>query len=141
MRKLFIGVGMVLALGLVANVALSDQTIPFPFYQHGWDLMSFWSVTNDATSVETVTVTIYGLRTSDGSTHFSTTSAIDPGMCWQSATYGGWWTHGAGSGYGKYEITDCTAKTVHLWGAVFAIVTGMQPGYTVIMPANPYGTP
>ena len=135
MKKLLVGVSMVLVLGLVANVALSDETIPFPFWQHGWSIMSFWSIVNVDTA--NVTVTINGLLT-DGTPHFSTTATIAPNTAWQPATYEGWYGAGDGFGFGNYGI-QATGDVVYLWGAVFALLSNMQPGYTIVMPGNPYG--
>jgi hypothetical protein len=146
MKKLFIGTAMVLVLGLVANIAFTDESVPFPFWQHGWAIMSFWSVTNAAPARSSAIVTINMLRT-DGTLHFSTTGVVDGGTAWQLSTdqadqggQRGWFTAGNGAGFGRYDIVSDT-DTVYLWGAVFANLGNMQPGYTIVMPGNPYGIP
>jgi hypothetical protein len=138
MKKLFVGVAVVLVLGLMANVAFTSETVPFPFWQHGWAIMSFWSITNSAES-GSATVTINLLK-ADGTPHFSTTNTIAGGTAWQASTdeAEGWYTGGNGAGFGVYDIVSDT-DTVYLWGAVFSNLGNMQPGYTIVMPGNPYG--
>lgn len=138
MKKVLVGVTMVLALALVANVAFSDETVPFPFWQHGWSIMAFWSVTNAGT--QPCTVTIQMLQT-DGSLHCSTTSTIQPDNAWQPFSGDtSWYDCGNGLGWGKY-IVQSTEDATYLWGAVLADLGNSQPGYTIILPGNPYGIP
>jgi hypothetical protein len=138
MKKSLVVLGMVVALGMVANVAFSDETVWFPFWQHGLGIMSFWSVTNSHPT-QTVTVTINQLLI-DGTLHDSTTSTIAAGTCWQPGSYDTWFDQGDGAGFGSYVIQS-TVDSVYLWGCVFAITADSQPGYTVILPQNPYGVP
>ena len=138
MKKLFVGVAMVLVLGLVANVAFTDEIVPFPLWQHGWAIMSFWSVSNNAAS-GSATVTINLLK-ANGTLWFSTTGTVVAGQAWQPSTAEAWYTAGNGVGFGNYTIVS-TTDSVYLWGAVYASLSNMQPGYTVILPQNPYGVP
>jgi len=135
MKKLMIGLSMVLALALVANVAFTDEDVIFPFWQHGWAIMSFWSISNDGTLDSTVTV---NMLATDGSLHFSTTAVVAPGTAWQLTTAEAWYTAPDGVGFGNYQIVG-TEDAVYLWGAVFALLADSQPGYTIILPGNPYG--
>ncbi len=146
MKKLFAGISMVLVLGLVANFALADETVPFPYWQHGWAIMSFWSVSNMASSptetaaTATVTINLYD-ATADGALFASTTGTIEPGKAWMIGSADAWWGEeslGNGYGFGTYAI-QATTDTIYLWGAVFANLGTSQPGYTVILPKNPYG--
>lgn len=145
MKKLLVGVTMVLALSLVANVALSDEVVPFPFWQHGWGIMAYWSVFNNDT-VESVTVTINGYNNADGALVMSTTATLAPQQSWQPFTAEQWfidqWTADQVVGYGNYSIIGVT-DSVFLWGCIYSEVNingqPFQPGYTVILPDNPYG--
>jgi hypothetical protein len=138
MKKLFVGVTLVLVLGLMANVAFTDETVPFPFWQHGWAIMSFWSLVNSA-DTGTANVTINLLR-ADGTPHFTVSHDLPAGQAWQLSTdtAEGWYTGGNGAGFGTYDIISDT-DSLYLWGAVFANLGNMQPGYTIVMPGNPYG--
>ena len=143
MKKLSIGLAMVLSLVLVANVAFTNESVPFPFWQHGWAIMSFFAVTNDGAAPATVTITMLN---ADGSLRQATTNSVTNGTAWQTdtATWSGWYTAGNGSGFGYYDITSAENAT-YLWGCCYALVTSAggnsQPGYTVILPGNPYGQP
>jgi hypothetical protein len=145
MKKVVIGVAMVLALGMVANV-FADETVPFPFWQHGWAIMSFWSISNYGTGAEAADVTI-SMLLADGTEHAVTSGNVLPGRAWQVSTAEEWYTTGAygdGAGFGTYEITfpgGTSTDTVYLWGAVYADLGTSQPGYTIILPGNPYGVP
>ncbi len=135
MKKLFVGVAMVLILGLVANVAFTDENVPFPFWQHGWNIMAFWSIVNNGTLDATITI---NMLNTDGTLHFSTTGTIGGGGAWQPATYEGWYTAGDGFGFGNYDMV-ASEDEIYLWGAVFSALADSSPGYTVVMPGNPYG--
>jgi hypothetical protein len=148
MKKLFVGITMVLALTFVANVALSDEVVPFPFWQHGWGIMAYWSVYNSS-AIDTVTVTINGYNNADGLLVMSTTATVGPEVSWQPFSAEQWfidqWTADQVVGYGNYTIeapTGATGDVVYLWGCIYSEVMGnvpFQPGYTVILPDNPYG--
>ena len=149
MKKLMVAVSMVLAMGLVANVALSDETIPFPFWQHGSGIYCFWSISN-TNDTDTVTVTIELLR-GNGDAFLSTTSTVDPETAWQPGSYETWFSEESGGasgfGWGRYHVNnggfdDLAHDCVTLWGAVLGFAAdGTQPGYTIILPGNPYGSP
>jgi len=127
----------------VIGVALCDQTIPFPYWQHGAGVTTFWSVTNYGCTAP-VNVTIHLLRV-DGTEAVAINSTLTDGQCWQPDTAswgGGWYTVGDLAGFGLYEIVadlDCA----YLWSAVYGLLwTGSgQTGFTVVMPQNPYGVP
>jgi len=142
MKKVLAFMGLAALMALVVGVALSDQTIPFPYWQHGAGVSTFWSVTNYGCVANPITVTIQ-LNNVDGSLVQATTGTINNGQSWQPDTAswgGGWYTSGDRGGYGKYVITaplDCA----YLWGAVYGLLPAGQTGFTVIMPGNPYGMP
>lgn len=145
MKKLFIGVGMVLMLGLVANVAFSDETVPFPYWQHGWTLQSFWSCVNAGATDVTITIEMY--KSTDGLLNASTVGTLAPDEAWLPDTsVGSWYTDQVppgdqNAGAGLYKITSAH-DNVYLWGCVYSylVPSGQgQPGFTVVMPGNPYG--
>jgi hypothetical protein len=137
MKKLFLGVMMAMALGLVANVAFTDEVVPFPFWQHGWSIMSFWSIANVNDSMSDVSVTVNMLK-ADGSLFCATTNTVAAGQAWFPGTSDSWYNCGNGMGYGTFDIA-ATTDSVYLWSAIYANLGTSQPGYTIVMPANPYG--
>jgi hypothetical protein len=140
MKKGLLVISMVVVLGLVANMAFTDETVPFPFWQHGWAIMSFWSITNVAGGTDAV-VTV-NMLAADGVLHASTTGTVISGQAWQISSAEAWYDDtgaGDGAGFGTYEIAT-TADTIYLWGAVYADLGTSQPGYTIILPGNPYGS-
>ena len=151
MKKLTIALAMVLCMGLVANVALSDETVPFPFWQHGSQILTFWSIANTHPTSD-VTVTIEMLSPA-GVQHCATTSTIAASSAWQPGTYEDWYQNYTGfpggnidgTGFGLYKIdvpgTTADFDCVHVWAAVLAVTADSQPGYTIINPGNPYGIP
>lgn len=125
---------MVMAVG----VAIGDELVPFPFWQHGAGVTTFWSISHTGTSYPIVTISLYK---ADGSFVQATTSTVNPGTAWMpdTAKWGQWYTMGMSSGFGYYEIAS-TEDTVYLWGCVYGILTGQgQTGFTIVMPQNPYG--
>jgi len=141
MKKVLSLVGLAALMALVVGVALSDQTIPFPFWQHASGCTTFWSIANYGCSTG-VTVTI-NLLDAAGVLVQSTTSTINNGMAWlpDTATWGGgWYTKGDNLGFGVYQLT-ANADCVYLWAAVYGLLPQGQTGFTIIMPQNPYGVP
>jgi len=126
----------------IPNPNTPDETVPFPFWQHGWGITTFWSISDRLSEADAV-VTI-NLLNGAGELNMNPEYAQDPinGAAWQPTTADEWYTGDSGAGYGVYEI-DNDYDTVYLWGAVFALVENplMSPGYHVVMPGNPYGTP
>jgi hypothetical protein len=133
--------GLAALMAMVVGVALSDETIPFPFWQHASGVTSFWSITNYGCA-NPVTVTI-NLLDGDGNLVQATTGTIDDGKAWlpDTATWGGgWYTSGDSLGFGLYQL-DADADCVYLWEACYGLLPQGQTGFTVIMPLNPYGVP
>lgn len=141
MKKAVVLFGMVLALGMVANVALSDETVIFPFWQKGYGLQTFYSVANGGGTNMTVTVEQLNF---DGSFHSSTTATVLPGTCWAPDTGLEGWCTTDGLGFGRYIIV-ASEDACHTWSCLYSwvpdIVPGVaaQPGFTMTMPGNPYG--
>ncbi|MBN1297143.1 hypothetical protein JXA80_10215 [bacterium] len=139
MKKAFVAIAMVLVFGLMANVALTDETVPFPFWQHGFSIQGFWSIVNAGTQPATVTINLFDGAT--GNWLISTTATVNAGAAWQPGTAEAWYDIGDNYGFGNYDI-QATEDEIYLWGAVFANLVatgGGQPGYTIVMPGNPYG--
>ncbi|MBN1297141.1 hypothetical protein JXA80_10205 [bacterium] len=56
------------------------------------------------------------------------------------STSEGWYSVGENFGFGNYDI-QASEDAIYLWSAVFANLVatgGGQPGYTIVMPGNPY---
>jgi len=141
MKKVLSLVGLAALMALVVGVALSDQTIPFPFWQHASGVTTFWSITNYGCTTP-VTVTI-GMYDAGGTLVQATTSTVQNGMAWMpdTATWGGgWYTSGDQLGFGLYSII-ANNNCVYLWAAVYGLLPAGQTGFTIIMPQNPYGMP
>lgn len=141
MKKILSLLGLAALMAMVVGVALSDQTVPFPFWQHASGVTTFWSITNYGCT-DQITVTINLLRP-DGSLVQATTGTIDNGLAWQPDTAswgGGWYTSGDELGYGIYQMV-ANADCVYLWAAVYGLLPQGQTGFTIIMPGNPYGVP
>jgi hypothetical protein len=136
-------VGLLLALSAImmiaVGIAIGDETVPFPFWQHGWGCTTFWSASQyGGSSDAVVTVTLLGL---DGTQIASTTGTVAEGTAWapDSGSWGGWYTQGNAFGFGLYQVTS-TMDTVYLWGCIYGgLSPSGQAGYTLVMPANPYG--
>jgi len=144
MKKAFVAVAMMLVLGLMANVALTDETVPFPFWQHSYGLATFWSISNAGATAASAVVTI---NLFDGVTNLlvaSTTATVAPGAAWMPDSQWSspsWYTAPEGMGFGNFDI-EATTDTVYLWACVYTDLTGSNggiPGYTIVMPGNPYG--
>ncbi len=141
MKKLTLALGLIAVLGLVANVAFTDETVSFPYWQHtgSFNLSTFFSITN-AASGNSATVTI-NLLDADGNLVQATTGTVDPGTGWfpDTALWQGWYTGSDNGGFGTFDIVS-TTDTVSLWGCVYSLPgNGTQPGFTIVMPGNPYG--
>ena len=146
MKKAFVAVALILVLGLMSNVALTDETITFPYWQHSYGLATFWSISNAGTVDSVVTINLFA--DDPGGDYFftSTTATVAPGTSWQpdsqwSATQ---WLPSEGKGYGNFEVVT-TEANVYLWACVYADLGnsltggGGVPGYTIVLPGNPYG--
>jgi hypothetical protein len=148
MKKGLLALTMVVALGLVANVALTqDDTVYFPFWQDGFGMGTFFSVSN-AHETLPVDVTI-NLLDEAGDVLVATTGTVQPGTVWLPDTYMDWYkdvvTEDA-IGFGNFEIDwlgETPSNNVYLWGCVYTFVVApygnMQPGFTLVLPQNPYG--
>ena len=144
MKKLTMALALVAVLGLVSNVAFTDETVTFPFWQHTitslFNLTTFFSVSNDASAPSSATVTINYLQ-ADGTLVTSTTGTVAPGTAWfpDTRAFQGWYTYGNNSGFGTFDITSA-GNYVSLWGCVYGLPgDGSQPGFTIVLPGNPYG--
>ncbi len=148
MKKGLLALSMIVVLGLVANVALTE-TVYFPFWQHGWACVTFFSVSNaHATDPAVVSIT---LMNEQGQELISTSNTIAAGTCWLPETTEAWYQDhfaavsptGDGTGFGKFEIDPMGEDCVYLWGCIYAQVTqptwSAQPGFTLVLPQNPYG--
>lgn len=135
-------IGVCVSLALTVNIALSE-TVFFPYWQHGWSCQTFFSIVN-ANPAETVSITL-NLLDNTGVVLVSATSWLSPGDAWFPDTEGGWYTIGDQNGFGNFEIDWLGAdpsNSVYLWGCIYANLTGMgmgQPGFTLVLPQNPYG--
>ncbi len=153
MKKALLALTMVLAIGLMSNVAFTDEVWPYAFWQHGWDCFTFWSVTNfHPTGSITATVT---LKDETGAFVASTAATVLAQASFQPATEGSAWYPYQGDdklGYGTYSV-DTPAETaewdcVYVWACVYghaayqttSFGSGIfQPGFTVVDPGNPHG--
>ncbi|MBN2056709.1 hypothetical protein JW905_17410 [bacterium] len=139
MKKILGILGLAALMALVVGVALGDQLIPFPYWQHGAGVSTFWSISNYGCDVPAV-VTI-NLLNAGGSLVQSTVGTIanEAGWLVDTASWGGgWYTSGNASGFGTYDLA-ASADCVYLWAAVYGVLPQGQTGFTIIMPANPYG--
>ena len=145
MKKAVVILGMVFALGLVANVALSDETVIFPFWQKGAGMSTFYSIANAGTLPITGTVE---QMTNAGVLHSSTTATVQPGQAWGPDCWETWCTsHGDGMGFGRYLISSTENRT-YLWSCLYSYCAGLggpgvdaQPGFTMNVEGAPFGTP
>ncbi|MBN1297142.1 hypothetical protein JXA80_10210 [bacterium] len=74
MNNAIVGIVMISMMGLMPYSAFSDETVPFPFWQHGFSIQGFWSIVNAGTQPATVTLTLFDSAT--GSFLVSATSTI-----------------------------------------------------------------
>lgn len=141
MKKGLLAVAMVVVLGMVANVALTE-TVFFPYWQHGWSCQTFFSVGNAGDVPVVVTI---NLLDAAGDLVQSTTGTVEPGGAWFPDTEQAWYTSGDQNGFGTFVTdfgTETPADVVYLWGCIYANLTGIgmgQPGFTLVLPQNPYG--
>lgn len=150
MKKAFVLAAMMLIVGLMANVALTNETVPFPYWQHNYGLATFWSITNVGTTDSVVTINLFEENGDSDAFLASTTKTITAGACWQPDTQWSpdtWYQLGAAKdaqGFGNFEIV-ATEDQTYLWACVYADLGnsteggGGVPGYTIVMPGNPYG--
>ena len=139
MKKGLLALAMILVFGLTANVALTDETVVFPFFQHGWGCTTFWSAANVGTADVVVTI---NMLSEDGTLHASTTGTVQPGGAWlpDTGNWQPWYTAGDGLGFGNYVVTGTTTDTVYLWGCIYGTLgAGGLAGFTLVLPQNPYG--
>jgi hypothetical protein len=139
MKKGLLAVAMILVLGLTANVALTQETVVFPFFQHGWGCTTFWSAAN-VSATETATVTI-NMLAEDGSLVESTTGTVAPGAAWlpDTGSWGYGYAAGDALGFGNYVVDGVTTDCVYLWGCIYGTVGDGLAGFTLVLPNNPYG--
>ena len=134
MKKIALLLGLMVA---TVGVAIADDVVPFPFFQHGSGVSTFFSATNvDETDAVTITIDLKDL---DGVTMYSTTMTVDPGACWLPST-GQPWCRSDSWGYGTFTL-QASADVVYLWGCVYGMLEGgsAQAGFTLVLPGNPYG--
>lgn len=148
MRK----VALFLALtSMVVGVAIADEVVPYPFWQHGWGCTTFFSVTNndDIATGTDATVTVNLLDKVDGSVVAATTSTVSPQTAWMPDTGNWdpdmWWQTQSTTpdktylGFGTFDMTSDAAK-IYLWACIYGSLSPVgQAGYTIVMPGNPYG--
>ncbi len=151
MKKCFLALAMVATLGLVANVALTqDDTVYFPFWQDGFGLSTFFSIANTHPD-NPVEITINYMDT-DGNMVISTTATVEPGDGWFPDTLESWFqdevpfSEFGYYGFGNIELDwmgETPENAVYLWGCIYVFLTApygaMQPGFTLVLPGNPYG--
>ncbi len=140
MKKVGLFLGLAAIMLIAVGIAIGDETVPFPFWQHGWGCTTFWSASQyGGTTDAVVTISLLGM---DGALVASTTGTVAEGQAWapDSAVWGGaWYTAGNGMGFGLYEVTAGT-ESVYLWGCIYGSLSPAgQAGYTLVMPGNPYG--
>lgn len=142
MKKGLLALAMILVFGLTANVALTDETVVYPFFQHGWGCTTFWSVANDGAAPAVVTI---NMLLEDGSLHDSTTATVEAGEAWlpDTGNWQPWYTKGNALGFGNFVI-DSDEDAIYLWACIYGAVPGIlgsdgQAGYTLVLPQNPYG--
>lgn len=125
-----------------ADVALAE-TVFFPYWQHGWSCQTFFSIIN-TNPEEQASITLY-LLDDTGWLITSALCLLGPGDAWLPDTEGPWYTDGDHNGFGYFEIDWLGADpsdSIYLWGCVYANLTGIgmgQPGFTLVLPQNPYG--
>ena len=141
MRKYIIPVLMILFMTVVAHLALTDETVPFPYWKHDDHTYTFFSIINShETESATITINFQGLS---GSPSLSKTASIGPQSAWQPASYEGWYFVGPGSGIGNIRLETggqgSEYDTIYIWGAVFSSLSDSSPGFTLILTGNPYG--
>ena len=139
MKKGLLALSMIVVLGLVANVALTE-TVYFPCWQHGWGLQTFFSVSNAHADDDAVVKIV--LTDSIGTELSSTTNTISPGHAWMPDTEEDWYTAGDGIGFGYFDVDPMTEDCVYLWGCIYTNLTASfsgMPGFTLVLPQNPYG--
>ncbi len=129
---------LVSAAGIVA-----DETVPFPFWQHGWGCTTFWSLANyGGSGTAYADLRLFNL---DGElVAYTFGGAVPPGQAWMpdTALWGGsWYSAGNNVGFGIIEI-EHNENSVYLWGCIYgALDPAGQAGYTIVFPQNPYGMP
>ncbi len=141
MRKFIIPVVMILFMTVVAHLALTDETVPFPYWKHGDGIFTFFSIVN-AHETESAIITI-SFQEPDGSLFLSKSAQIGAGGAWLPASYESWWVVGPGSGYGSIRMETGGQgpeyDTIYIWGAVFGSLADSSPGFSLLLTGNPYG--
>ncbi len=150
--KLFFKSVVFLVLTFVSISIFASERWPFPFWQHGWDCFTFWSITNMHPTDSVLC--LFELRDLDGTQILYKGASIGPNACWQPATNADMYPYQYDDrlGYGTYEILtphntpeyDC----VYVWACVCSYAyyqtdsfgSGMMtPGYTIVDTNNPHG--
>ena len=139
MKKLVTLVGLVALMVVAIGVVLADEVVPFPFWQHGYGVTTFWSVSNIYGNIATVTI---NLLLNDGTLVQATTGTVSNFTAWMPDTgsWGGWYTSGDQVGFGYFYIQSQT-DSIYLWSAVYGLLPQGQTGFTIVLPQNPYGVP
>ncbi|MGB3976581.1 MAG: hypothetical protein WBM02_06800 [bacterium] len=141
MKKALLALSMIAVFGLVANVALTE-TVYFPCWQHGWGLQTFFSVSNASPDPAENAVVTINLCDEAGSILATTTGTVAPGTCWLPDTEQTWYTAGDGIGFGHFIVNPMSEDCVYLWGCIYTNLTAAKagmPGFTLVLPQNPYG--
>jgi len=138
MKKGILALAMILVLGLTANVALTVETVTFPYWQEGFGSKTFFSVSN-VSETEDAIVTI-NLMNTTGALLQSTVGTVAPGTAWLPDTSAAWFLPEQGLGFGNFVVTGVTDDVVYLWGCVYGpnSPSGVA-GFTLVLPQNPYG--
>ncbi len=151
--KLFFKSVVFIVLTFVTLTIFASERWPFPFWQHGWDCFTAWSITNMHPT--DCILCFFELRELDGSQVVYKAFTIGPGASCQPATEGAdWYPYLTEDhvGYGTYDVRtpfnspeyDC----VYVWACVYghgyyqteSFGSGhIMPGYTIVDTNNPHG--
>lgn len=139
MKKVLMLCLAIVLVPIIVGTVLMNETVPFPFWQHGSGVTTFWSITNYGCE-DPITVSLV-LTGSQGQAIQSKTTLLSNGTAWMPDTAswgGGWYTSGDNTGFGLYLI-EADADCCYLWAAVYGLLPQGQTGFTIVMPQNPYG--
>ncbi len=111
-----------------------ERTVLIPFWQEGWGLHTFWSISNSAESVHNALIQIH-IRDHDGTDMHTLVATLPPGTAAFPDTSGSWYTFPDNVGIGDIRITfdgpGDPADKIRLWEAVYGPYQGFQIGYPV----------
>ncbi len=124
----------------LGGLVTADEIVPFPFWQHGFGVTTFFSVVNAGPTTGRVTI---HLMAPDGTLIQATLpSDIAPNNAWlpDTGSWGGWYIQGNRLGWGYFEI-ESDHDQFYLWSCVYGLLPWGQTGFTIVLPQNPYGNP